>query len=521
RSNWCPRGSRRASLGREDGEPSPCDENPSNDRCGLTNRLSINLTHRSELSARNDFNLNGQWFTDDFFLQDVGVRLTDFIQVYVASRAQLDHRTPWVYAAGALDFLTIIDSRAQPSPDNADGTELGTFHRGPHFELRVPSFSVLPSVHVDAGATATRYGAWLTRLFSDELGELPEQWVYRGYASAGVYRRLGPVGFRARAMLDGILSDTNSIDPSAEDRDFVAFDTQRRQSVSLYTEASADLPLRRSFGNWQHVINPRLSFRSIPWDDSDLRFPVDELGRPVAAAVFDPYFDREEFAQWSAAVDQELLLDGRTFARLELEQPVDLETGERLQFQGRLQLRPIQGVTASVQTSFAPGADDPFREIGGTLGVRFWKLSLGTTYRYWYADSERFRRSVYQLSGAPAFLGDVDEGSPGSEQQLGSRASLTLENLTLGYTQQLLLRLPGSNNSANANRLDFPQQSISAGYTSPCQCWGLSVNVLLQRSFERDLNGVFVLDENEDRIVQLDQRIFFTFQIGDYSLGRC
>lgn len=503
-------------AGAEEGEASPCDTNPDALECSFNNRLGIDFQHRSAITDAIDFNAGGQWFSDDLFLNDVGVNLVDLIQIYVASRAQLDYRSPWVYGAAALDFIT----RLQDGGDgNSRGAELGTFHRGPHLELRLPTVNVLPTVHVDVGATATRYGAWLTQLFSDEIGQLPEQWVYRGYASAGVYRTLGPVGFRARAMLDGIVSNVNAIDQAAEDRDFFAFDEQDRRALSLYTEASADLPLRGTFGRWQHVINPRVQFRSIPWDSNDLRFgertSLSGALEPVAASVFDPYLQRDEFVQGALGFDQEFLLDGRRVATLELEQPVDLETGERLQFQGRLRVQPIPQVTATAHTQFAPGAEDPFREVGGSLGVRIWKLNVNSTYRRWFADSERFRRSVYQLSGAPAFVDNADPSRPGSEQQLTNGASLTLDTFSLGYSQQILLDLPGvedlpgPDDDPNDSRLLFPFQTVSASYTSPCRCWGISVNVLLNRSFE----------DVENDVVELDQRIFFSFQIGDYALG--
>lgn len=509
----------------QEGDPNPCqltDERLPNPRCGLRNRFAIDWQHRSAITRAIDFTADGVWYSDDVLLGDASLAVTDRVNTYVPSRAQLDLRLPEVYASAQLDYIlrlggqagTVCFERDETGActreatgysllDNTRGAELDTFHRGPHFELRVPALPVGAGVHLEGLATATRYGPWLTDLFSDELPPLPSQWVLRSYAGGAWLGGVGPVSLRARTGVDWALSVPSTLSDDALERGFVAFDDEQRQVVSVLAEAFAELPLARRFGSTTHLVVPSVGIRSIPWQGGDA----------TPASRFDPWLQRNELTQAVVGLDQEWLdADGRPVVALRLEQPFDLREGDRLQSVVRAEVIPMQGLALRGWSQLALDAPEPFREIGASFNARYRALSGGVSYARWFEDSERFRRTVYQLSGTPAFL-PVDPGEPGSEQYVRGSLGLDLDLIRVSYGLSLLLRRPGGNNDSNAvigdrSRPFIPNQSASIGYTSPCDCWGLTVSVV--RAFQRD--------EETDEVVP-NYRTNFTFQIGDYAVG--
>lgn len=478
-------------------QDSPCDSRPAPEACDFHNRFAINLIHQSRLTSKTDFVASGQWISDDLFLNDVSIDLNDRVRQYLTSRAQLDYRTPWFYGAAAADYT--LRTQGQTTQSNTEGGETGTLHRGPHFELRMPSVALGSGLHVGAGATATRYGSWFRRFFSSESPEQPEQWVYRTYSTLSLYDGWGPFAFRAGATLDGIVSDVNSLDRNPSEPHGEPFDTRPRQALSLFSTAAAELPLRGQFGPWTHTMTPRLALQAIPWTSK----------RITAAAGLDPYLEREVFAQGLAGLDQELHFKGVRRLRLLVEQPIDLKTRERLQLRGRMTVTPARWTSLSFRTQYAPRAEDPFREVGATLRAGYRGLQGQLNYQRFFPDSERFTRTVYQLAGVPAFT-PIDPENPGSEQSLGAGASFSNETLTFSYGANRLFRRPGGNNNSNSipgsgdGRPYWTNQTAGIQYRSPCKCWGVGLNMVLQRI------------PNEDR---WQRRFNFMFQIGDYSLG--
>ncbi|MEM6731488.1 MAG: hypothetical protein AAF658_08015, partial [Myxococcota bacterium] len=494
----------------DEGDPNPCLGDTPSSRCGLVNRFGVDLRHVSALSDSSDLTVNGRWFSDDQLLADASLAVSDRLTNFTASRAQLDLRLPAVYAAAGVDY--ILRLRGQTSLDNVRGEELSTFHRGPHLEIRLPPLKVFDGIHVEAVTTATRYGAWLTRLFSDQSPLPPSQWVLRTAGSVGYSAGLGPVALRSRIGIDSGWSLPSELDERALEEGFVPIDTEDRRVVSLFADAFAEVPLARSIGSWTHLVVPRAGIRSIPWQDDDA----------TPAALFDPYLARNEITQAVVGVDQ-MLLDGRgrTFARLLVEQPWDLRERQRLQTAVRAELNPIRNLRLAGSALVATDADDPFREFGTRASYRWGPLSTGVGYTRWFADAERFDRSVYELSGTPSFQ-DFDPGDPRSEQYVTGRAALTFSSFNLGYSMQRLLRRPGGNNAADrinrglaaspANQRPFtPLQTFAINYRSPCECWGIGANVVFSQ--------VGVDMPTEDEPFEWDYRINLQFQIGDYVVG--
>ncbi len=509
----------------QEGDPNPCaltDDRLPNPRCNLRNRFAITWAHRSEITRAVDFVAQGAWYSDDVLLGDASLSVTDRVNTYAPSRAQLDLRLPEVYAAANLDFILRLAGQSgrvcferdedgncirevenYTLLDNTRGAELDTYHRGPHFELRMPAFPVGWGFHLEGLATATRYGAWLTGLFSNELLPLPSQWVLRSYGGGAWLGGIGPVSLRARTGIDWALSAPSTLSDEALDWGYVPFDEQTRRVVSLLAEVFAEVPLARRYGTDTHLIIPKLGLRSIPWQDGDA----------TAASRFDPWLERNELTQAVVALDQEWLdARGEPVVTLLLEQPFDLREGERLQSVVRAQVVPVRWLTLRGWSQLDLGNADPLREVGASVSARYRAFTAGASYVRWFEDSERFRRTVYQLSGTPASL-PVDPDLPGSEQYLRGGVGLDLAPVRLSYGTSLLLRRPGGNNAANLvigdkSRPFIPNQSASIGYTSPCDCWGLTTSVV--RAFQTD--------EETGEVVP-DYRVNFTFQIGGYAVG--
>ncbi|MEL6546505.1 MAG: hypothetical protein AAFQ82_17895, partial [Myxococcota bacterium] len=496
-------GGEAARTGLDDDDPDPC-EDPDNVRCNLKHRLAIQWEHRSEITDTIDFTARGSWYTDDRLLADAALSVTERVNTYTVSRAQLDWRLPTVYAAASVDYLLRLTGQ-DGELDNTRGAEISTLHRGPHFELRLPAFHLGHGFHVEALGTATRYGAWLTRLFADEAGLPPSQWVLRSYAGGAWLGGIGPVSLRARAGLDGVLSVPSTLGNRALNEGLEPIDTEERQVLSLLAEGFAELPLVRRYGSTKHLLIPKLGIRSIPWQSGD----------PTAAARFDPFLQRSELTQAVIGVDQEWLNEkGQAWVRLSLEQPFDLKEGERLQSAIRAELNPLRGLQLRGWTQIATDADDPIREAGASISARYKGITSSAAYAWIYEDTERLRRTVFQIAGTPASTA-VDPDDPGSEQYLRGRIGLDLAPFTLSYGIQALLPRPGGSDIADQvltveERPIIPSQDASIGYRSPCECWGFAINVV--RALER-------VQVDGETMVEPTYNLNFQFQIGDYALG--
>lgn len=484
-----------------------CEQPGAPEDCDFRNRVALSIEHRSRLSPQSDLAIDAQWFSDDLLLGDSSIAVENLIQAYLTSRAQIDYRTAPLFGLVSLDYVLRLNNPASDS--NTRGEELNTLHRGPHLELRTPPLALTSGLHIDGMASATRYGEWLTSLYTGEEPIAPSQWVLRTAGGLSFADGVGPVALNARAGLDAIWSLPEGGIVGTDQRDLVPIDVRDRRAISLVTEAFASVPLGRRLGSYIHTITPRVGVRSIPWQDGDIPWREDDTR---AISIFDPYLERSLFTQGVVAIDQELILDGAPVLRLVLEQPFELGEGERLQTAVRLEASPVRGLNFSTWAQIADQADEPFREIGAQVGYRYRWLTLGGRYARWFQDSERFRRTVYQLSGEPAFVEVEDPQSPGSEQYFSIGGGLDLDLFLLSYGAQYLLRRPGGNNAANEFRPFTSNHSANLTYRSPCNCWGIGAGVILTRRVEPGQDG-------EEDSLGWDPRFNFTFEIGGYAVG--
>jgi hypothetical protein len=477
----------------------------------LTERLDVSWRHRSDFTDNLRFVTTGQLVSDDRYLVDFGQSPTEGAQPYLPSRAQLQWRSALVAGSVGADYLLIV------SPGNTT-TPMATLQhsrylapeRGPAARLHLEPVPLLAGLHADADLSFVRYGPWL----SGALPTLSARQLVGGATSGlSLLRSFGPLEVAARAGVDWMAVDSNNR-PATE------------ASTLALLSAEARTHLGRAFGDWRHIITPRLTYRAVPWRSGDL-FEVSpdrliSLTAPPAPLVPNPdnpndrstianprLSDLDErlrrdrtFEQAELALSQDLLLGTARVAGLELSQPFSLQPIKPLPARARVLLAAPKIATLSLAVSaylpsqaertklneqfeqtlqmdlatLKPGQID-WREVSARLDGApvslgsFGSLQLGAGYNRWSPRAGRFLRTIYEIE-APA---DRVGQSGAWIHYVEAGATLTLlPALSITYSSAHYLPIPEP--IAGEAPSGFTYHLATVSYHSPCDCW----DVMLQ-----------------------------------------
>ncbi len=443
----------------------------------LIHRVSVELEHRTDFSDRLTWLVAAEWLSDDLMRSDFEVSLEELVANYVPSRTQLLWRSPGFAGTLGADAMLVLDNSAVPdaSPPEFDYSNLGSreasvAHRGPDLRLALLPLRLGAGLHADAELSLVRFGPWTD-------ARAPDRVVAGGLAGLSYLDRVGPVGLRASARLDALW-----VDPTAEDEQI---------AVAAIVDSSASLRLAKAAGSILHVVEPRLAYRGLPW-----------LSEPIAGGPpLDPRFERGELHQLALELDQTWSRvrkkRSRPAARLVLRQPIDLETGELLQTQARLEARAGRLRLRSWVDVDLPG-DLTVEEAGAYLSAGWRGFGISAEWARWTPRADRFRRTLYELGAAGASL---DRAAWVHMVRAGAR--FARGPVSASYSADYLLPAEAIDCALDDNTPDrtqacrdagqrvpgFARHAISLAYRSPCDCWEIGTSVSIPAADPSDFRA--------------------------------
>ncbi len=456
-------------------DPSACSD------AGLVDRVSVHAAHKTDFSENLRLLANVDWVSDDRYLQDFAVGIQ--VAQYVPSRVALAWRSPLLAGSLSAEYLERMGTAGNVR--NLDPAEYRAPQHGPDALLRLEPFPLGGGVMAEGEVSFDRFGAFT----SASPAVSPALFVTRAAPALAYASGLGPVALRARAAFDGaVLSGDGGI-------------TDPTEALAAVADADASLSLARRFGDYLHVVTPRLSYRAIPWRSGPALSTLTYRKSSATGEALVSISDLDELLRRDAVEHQGMITlvqdlyagAGRTvtrIARLELSQPADLRTGSLLPLRVAASVsRPTWGSASMEADLYLPGigATHPPAAVGGVIqpdrervlrdlvaGVAsppIGPLTLALSYNRFSPESSRLLRTIYELE-AP-----LDRRVPGAgwANYLGFAAAGRLPpRLVLSYSSEYYLRYPGQlPNSAlpEAEQPGFTQHRVQLDYHSPCDCW--------------------------------------------------
>jgi len=349
---------------------------------GLSNRVQVTWDHTSDLSANLRLLTQATWVSDDIYPS--AFALPERFLPYLPSRAELAWRSP------SLAGLFTADVFEQMGNTPSDYLNVGSVvrscrgngklncpesyapARGPGLRLVLTPTTLGAGVLADGGLSLMRFGPLDA---SAPVNESPRELSSNATAGVSYADRLGPLALASRAGVDWVGMSASAIQGDA------GYAPRTLGGAIGVLAADVTAPFGRAFtGGWQHVVTPRLAYRSIPWrqgDDFDTLFTpsgvysatdlaegiADGAGvmQPLSAAQlsatgarlssFDEVLRRNAvFHQALLSVQQDLSLAGLGHvAGLALTQPVDV-----MLLSGRQSSALPAGAQAATQRALMP-----------------------------------------------------------------------------------------------------------------------------------------------------------------------
>jgi hypothetical protein len=268
---------------------------------------------------------------------------------------------------------------------------------------------------------------------------------------------------------------------------------ERDELVSVVGRLDADARVRLAAraGSFVHVVEPGVAYRSLPF----------ERQTPPTDPAVDERLQRRSLHQAAVVLDQSLLRRGSgaaaEVARLAVEQPFDLETGEPLQTRADLQAAVAGIGSFGLFVGVDAERDTPIQEVGAEARVRAGPVSARAQYTRLLPYADRLRRTIYEIGAtiAPADTNAwVHFVSGSASLRLGSRVRAS-------YRTDYVLPAP-ANLPQGARASGFVQHQIAAGYASPCGCWQI------------DASAAIPADEPLS-----ESRVSLTLTVAGYSVG--
>jgi hypothetical protein len=350
---------------------------------------------------------------------------------------------------------------------NVGGREAGVAHRGPAVQVALLPWRIGAGLHVDADLSFVRYGPWTD-------ARTPDSVIGGAVTGLSYLERLGPISLRAAAHLDALW-----LDPTAAGSELHA---------TAIVDASASLRLAKARGKFVHVVEPRITYRGLPWLSSDV------------SGTLDPRFDRQELHQLAVELDQtwwRTKPHARRMARLALSQPVDLTTGDVLQTRARL-----DAAAGSLRLSTWLDMDIPndlsIEEVGARASTRWRWFTLGGEWGRWTPRADRFRRTSYELAATGPELADA-----AWVHMLRGRLGVNVGRVSAGYNADYLLPAEAIDCALADDTVDrteqcrttgqrvpgFTRHVVTLAYRSPCDCWELGATVSIPAGAPEDFRA--------------------------------
>ncbi len=460
----------------------------------LKDRVAVSADHRTDFSDSLRLLLRGRFLSDDRYLDDFGIALSDRAAVYIPSRLQLQLRTTRMTASASADYLQRIGNTRDDYRNLQREEALGPQH-GPGVAWQLMPTAIGAGLHLGADASFDRYGPWREASPS----ESPTLFVTRAAPNLAFAKDAGPLRLRAKGTLDAAwLSGTGGVG-------------EPRQNLAAITEANSWLHLARDFGAIRHVITPRIDYLGMPWRsgpaldeiafrrlviDDPAEDPV-ELSQQRAAALaamtkvsqLDARLRRDQTSQQLSLALGQALFDTKKrtaapFATLELRQPFDLTRAELLASQLEIRLVSPRAGSLGAQTSiYFPGLAheqtdsltlDQNRALRELLvwasSPPIGPLSLRASYNRYTPESGRLLHSIYELA-AP-----LDRTVPGASwvEYIDGRVTLRLRRyFSASYATSYCFLPPGQERTETLP--GFSGHSLGIDYQSPCECWGMKI----------------------------------------------
>jgi hypothetical protein len=412
----------------------------------LTDRVSVDWKQRADITERVRWLVDAEWLSDDLIQQDFKVSIVERFADYLPSRTEVLWRQPYVVGLLAGEYLQRIEGLGAADYSNISTHDRALGQRGPALKLTLPAVSLGAGVALDADLSWVRYGAWTS-------AQPPTLNLGAGRTGLGYRDRLGPVRVQAGAALAALWLD------SADRPSFNA--------VALTTDADLDLPLARSFGDFIHVVSPRLSYRGLPYRSAgtDDVAQVDERLGWKALHQGMASIEQRLYTKRGASVDE--------MASLVVSQPWDLTSGDALQTRVYLSWTTPPFMGGSLWSSLKPTRSSPAKEIGASLWMALGPARVGSLLTYLTPEADRLRRSIYELAASgpkPNTNQWVYSASPFASLNLWSRVSAN-------YATDVLLPIPASASTAAGRKVGIVEHRISLAYHSPCDCWDIGALV--------------------------------------------
>lgn len=431
-----------------------------------------------------DWELDAGFISDDLVFRDLSVLPIERSMAYLPSRSLWTwRRTDGTLSIGGdymqnLSSVALENGRIVPDFDNLRGAEHGTLHRAPAVRLIVPAKPItawVPGLYVAGEAGLARYGP-----FNASRGRAPTQQsrdqglgatqlVGGVVAEAGYARLHGPLRLRSNARLDTL---------------FVAQAGVRAlwQATPIIDGEAALLLLKRYRTLW-HQVAPYVAART-------LRVSRRALARlaPRAALGLDERTERRALTQVVLGVRQSMWRGGAAapvpLLRCEAAVPFDIARGQLMQPWLRMSLDEprIGQLTVVAALDVHRLQQRPWTLAWREFDVsyaRAWGPLVGSIgYVRLAPDGDRLLRSLYDLAGPRR---PADPNAPWVHTlRLGQLVSWRGQ---LSGSAFVFLQLPRPETALDRSmviprrrrafgRVSVASVTVSAGYNSPCQCWG-------------------------------------------------
>ena len=457
-------------------------------RWGLRDRIMLNLDQSWRIAPGAQWNIRGQWVSDDYYQRDFSIQLEDRVSQYLPTRSRLDWHGRHLLFHAELDYLQRLNNGTPLSGySNTNAHEGAAWQRLPAMELWLLPWELGSRIFVSSGFS----GNYFSSLVPSQEHQLPSQWSFYNQTRIHFLDQLGPVQVDA-GFTNHLISLVTA--PSAEESgsDLSAW------AFPMF-ESRITTSLARHFESWTHMVQPYTAFRN------SLRPAKDRPEGPP-----DHHVDIGTMQQAELGVIQSWLPRRQNDARridLTIRQPVSFTGNDAglLPTELTLGLRGLSGVSAQIRASldWAMAENGPV-DLGAILT---WQPVRAFRWFGYYGRMapgvERLSRSIHELSRNTAEISDV----PWVHYIRSGLELRSTQSWKLLYQTDVLLPKPGDDSSAGTR---FGTHLVRAGYQSPCECWGIDIIAQMAHPDGSAGSDMGFFDNMTMRV---------NLTIGDYTVG--
>ncbi|MEE2961143.1 MAG: hypothetical protein VYA34_10405 [Myxococcota bacterium] len=406
------------------------------------------------------------WVSDDLYPRDFAVSLYEQATHYIPSRAVLYFDSSYFTAQLGADYYLRLDSSLQPDPyktesSNISAGEWGSDHRTPTFKLALNPLQMAKNLYVYGSALLSRIGPYTAGPYSS---------IYSGTLGAFWSHNLGIFNLELESSVDLMRLEHHG------------------ESLSILSPrigASLETIARGKILELTHEIIPYLRYANIPWQNQVI---------PQSFAL-GAQATQHEFHQVIIGLQQRLF-QANSFQQLldlNLYQGFDVQTQETLSTVGQLSLTLGQWLNFQSSVTIDWRRETKIRDtqLSASIGYfNYFKFYL--KYSRWALDTERFQRSAYALMGANQWEWE-ERWNHVLQTSFSSRI---FNSISIRYGTEILLKRPYEPAPLQMPiRPYLTNHNVSLSYQSPCDCWGIGLNVIVRDPNSLPANLKYSSDE--------------------------